>query len=59
VANCHPCLDRHLAKRNELENPREKVVEAVKVRLMLIHGAERSRRRKVRKLLGESMDVAA
>jgi len=59
AANCHPCLDHHLAKCDELGIAREEVAEAVKVGLMVNRGAERAIRRKARELLGELMaDVA-
>ncbi len=53
AANCHPCMDHHLAKCDELGISREEVAEAVKVGLMVNHGAERAIRRKARELLGE------
>jgi len=59
AANCHPCLDHHLAKCDELGIPREKVAEAVKVGLMVNHGAERAIRKKARDLLGASLVEAA
>jgi AhpD family alkylhydroperoxidase len=34
AANCHPCLDHHLAKCDKLGISREEVAEAVKVGLM-------------------------
>ena len=55
AANCHPCLDHHLAKCGELGISREEIAEAVKVGLMVNHGAERAIRRKARDLLGESL----
>ena len=58
AANCHPCMDHHLAKCDELGISRE-VAEAVKVGLMVNHGAERAIRKKARELLGESMVEAA
>ena len=42
AANCHPCMDHHLAKCDELGTSREEVTEAVKVGLMVNHGAERA-----------------
>ena len=54
AANCHPCMDHHFAKCDELGIARETVAEAVKVGLMVNHGAERAIRRKARELLGES-----
>jgi AhpD family alkylhydroperoxidase len=59
AANCHPCVDHHLAKCDELGISREEVAEAVKVGLMVNHGAERAIRKKARELLGESMVEAA
>jgi AhpD family alkylhydroperoxidase len=59
AANCHPCMDHHLAKCDKLGISREEVAEAVKVGLMVNHGAERAIRRKERELLGESMVEAA
>jgi AhpD family alkylhydroperoxidase len=59
AANCHPCMDHHLAKCDELGISREEVTEAVKVGLMVNHGAERAIRKKARELLGESMVEAA
>ncbi len=58
AANCDPCMDHHLAKCDELEIPREEVSEAVKVGLMVNHGAEQAIRRRARELLGEA-DVEA
>lgn len=55
AANCHPCLDHHLAKCDELGIPREDVAEALKVGLMVNHGAELAIRRKARDLLGEPL----
>ena len=54
AANCHPCLDHHLAKCDELGIDREAVAAAVKVGLMVNHGAENAIRKKARALLGES-----
>ncbi len=59
AANCHPCMDHHLAKCNELGIFREEVIEAVKVGLMVNHGAERAIRKKARELQGVSMVDAA
>jgi len=53
AANCHPCMDFHLAKCDELEIDREEVVAAVKVGLMVNRGAEKAIRKKTRELLGE------
>ena len=60
AANCHTCMDRHLAKCEELGVPRGEIAEAIKVGLMVNHGAESSIRKHARKLMGEAMkDVAA
>jgi len=59
AANCHPCMDHHLSKCDELGISREEIAEAVKVGLMVNHGAERAIRKKARVLLGESMVDAA
>ena len=59
AANCHPCMDHHLAKCDQLGVPREDVAEAVKMGLMVNHGAERAIRKKARELLGESLIEAA
>jgi AhpD family alkylhydroperoxidase len=59
AANCHPCMDHHLAKCDKLGIPREEVAEAVKVGLMVNHGAERAIRKKARELLGKSIIDAA
>ncbi len=55
AANCHPCMDHHLAKCDKLGISREEVAEAVKVGLMVNHGAERAIRKKARELLGETI----
>ena len=54
AANCHPCMDHHLAQCDGLGVDRGEVVEAVKVGLMVNHGAERAIRKKAQELLGES-----
>ncbi|WP_193367966.1 carboxymuconolactone decarboxylase family protein [Pelagibius marinus] len=59
AANCHPCMDHHLTKCDELGISRAEIIEAVKVGLIVNHGAERAIRKKARELLGESMDAAA
>lgn len=59
AANCHPCMDHHLAKCDELKIPREEVKEAVKVGLMVNHGAERAIRKKAHELFGEPIGEAA
>jgi AhpD family alkylhydroperoxidase len=55
AANCHPCMDHHLAKCDELDIPRADVAAAVKVGLMVNHGAEGAIRKHARELLGEDM----
>jgi AhpD family alkylhydroperoxidase len=59
AANCHPCMDHHLAKCNKLGIPREEVLDAVKVGLMVNHGSEKAIRKHARELLGETMLEAA
>ncbi len=59
AANCHPCMDHHLAKCDKLRISREEVAEAVKLGLMVNHGAERAIRKKTLELLGESVFEAA
>ncbi len=59
AANCHPCMDHHLAKCDKLGISREEVAEAVEVGLMVNHGAERAIRKKARELLGGSIGEAA
>ena len=54
AANCHPCMDYHLAKCDELGIDREEVSEAVKVGLMVNRGAENAIRKKARALFGEA-----
>lgn len=54
AANCHPCMDYHLSKCDELGIDREEVSAAVKVGLMVNRGAENAIRKKARELLGES-----
>jgi AhpD family alkylhydroperoxidase len=60
VANCHPCMEHHLAECDKLGISREEVLAAVRVGLMVNHDAERIIRRHARKLLGETAtDVTA
>jgi AhpD family alkylhydroperoxidase len=54
AANCHPCMDFHLAKCDELGIDRDEVAAAVKVGLVVNHGAERAIRKKARELLGDT-----
>lgn len=58
AANCHPCMNYHLKKCDELGVAREEIVEAVKVGLMVNHGAERAIRKHARELLGEDVPEA-
>ena len=55
AANCHPCMDYHLAKCDGLDIDRAEVAAAVKVGLMVNRGAENKIRKKARELLGEEM----
>ena len=54
AANCHPCMEHHLAQCDQLQIDRKEVAEAVKVGLMVNRGAERAIRKKTRELLGDS-----
>ena len=54
AANCHPCMDYHLAKCDELGIDRDEVAAAVKVGLMVNRSAENGTRKKTRELLGET-----
>ena len=58
AANCHPCMDHHLAKCDELGINREEVIAAVKVGLMVNRGAEKAIRNKTRELFGETAMAA-
>ena len=49
AANCHPCMDYHLAQCDRLGIDREEVAAAV------AHGAEKAIRKKSRELLGETI----
>jgi AhpD family alkylhydroperoxidase len=53
AANCHPCMDHHLAQCERLGVPHEEIVAAVKVGLMVTHGAEKGIRKHARERLGE------
>jgi AhpD family alkylhydroperoxidase len=57
AANCHPCMEYHLAQCDALCIPRETVAEAVEVGLMVNQGAERAIRKKARNLLGEALSA--
>ena len=59
AANCHPCMDHHLGKCDQLGISREEIAEAVKVGLMVNHGAERAIRKKAHELLGGALIEAA
>ncbi len=52
AANCHPCIDYHLARCDELGVDRAEVVAAANVGLMVNRGAEKAIRKKVGELLG-------
>lgn len=54
AANCHPCMDYHLAKCDQLGIDRAEVADAVKVGLMVNRGAENKIRQKAIELLGEN-----
>lgn len=54
AANCHPCMDYHLAKCDEFGIDRDEVTAAVRVGLMVNRGAENAIRKKARQLLGET-----
>jgi AhpD family alkylhydroperoxidase len=54
AANCHPCMDYHLSKCDELGIDRDEVTSAVQVGLMVNRGAENAIRKKARELLGET-----
>jgi AhpD family alkylhydroperoxidase len=55
AANCHPCMDHHLAKCDELGIDREEVAAAVKVGLMVNRGAENAIQKKAREVFGKSV----
>jgi AhpD family alkylhydroperoxidase len=55
AANCHPCMDYHLAQCDKLASDRDEVAEAVKVGLMVRRGAEKSIRNKARELFGDAV----
>ncbi len=58
AANCHPCMEYHLAKCDKLNIPREEVRVAVKVGLMVNQGAESAIRKKAHELLGQDFTVS-
>ena len=55
AANCHPCMDHHLAQCDKLGVDRAEVIQAVKIGLMVNHGAEGAIRKKARELLGDAV----
>jgi AhpD family alkylhydroperoxidase len=57
AANCHPCMDYHLAQCDKLDIPREEVAAAVRVGLMVNRGAESAIRKKSRELLGKNFET--
>ena len=59
AANCHPCMDYHLAQCDKLQIPRDEVTAAVKVGLMVNRGAENAIRKHARELLGEAVPEKA
>ncbi len=59
AANCHPCIEHHLAKCDELGVPREEVAAAVEVGLMVNRGALNAIRKHTDKLLGEAKAAPA
>ncbi len=61
AANCHPCMDHHLAKCDELGIERDEALAAVRVGLMVNRGAEKEIRKKSDELFGitESETLAA
>ncbi len=52
AANCHPCMDFHLRKCDDLGVSRDEVTEAVRVGMMVNRGAENAIRKHARELLG-------
>ncbi len=54
AANCHPCIDYHLAKCDQLGIDREDVIAAVKVGLTVNRGAENAIRKKAHEILCET-----
>ncbi len=55
AANCHPCMDHHLKKCDELGVSRDEVAEAVKVGLMVNRGAQNAIRKHADELLGDAI----
>jgi len=58
AANCHPCMNFHRKKCDELGLAREEVAESGKGGLMVNHWAERGIRKHARELLGEGVPAA-
>jgi len=54
AANCHPCMDYHLARCEDLDIPRDDVAGAVRIGFMVKRGAEKAVRKHARDLLGEA-----
>ena len=52
AANCHPCLEHHLAQCDALTIPRREVRAAIEVGLRVNHGAEQAIRKHTNELLG-------
>ncbi len=57
AANCHPCMNYHLAQCDKLGIPREEVAAAVRIGLMVNRGAENAIRKKSRELLGKDFET--
>ena len=57
AANCHPCMNYHLAQCDKLGIPREEVAAAVRIGLMVNHGAENAIRKKSREMLGKDFET--
>ena len=53
AANCNPCMEHHLAECDKLGFPRDEVLAAVGIGLMVSHGAESAIRKHTHNLLGE------
>ena len=54
AANCHACMNHHLARCDELGIDREEIAAAVKVGLRVNHGAENAIRRTAHEVFGEA-----
>ena len=55
AANCHPCMDHHLAKCDALGLDRDEVTTAVKIGIMVNRGAENAICKKARELFGDAI----